>query len=116
MSTHVMRTLVTHRPELLGAGLALKGCRVVMVAGLADTGVQKGIFFKMETQGSTVEDTGLAARDKEGLLVVYDAADSACCEEGFPDGGLFGNVFEGDCCYVCQGIYGYCVNHFLFIV
>ena len=67
-----------------------------MVARLADTGVQKGVFFEVETQGSAVEDTGLAARDKEGLLVVNDAADSACCEEGFPDGRVFVEVLGVD--------------------
>ena len=86
-----------------------------MVAGLADTGVQKGVFFEMETQGSAVEDAGLAARDKEGLLVVYDAADSACCEEGFPDWGVFGEVLGVDCFCACYWVFDNCDNDFFII-
>lgn len=45
----------------------------------------------METKGSAVEDTSLASRDQEGLLIVYDSADCAGCYEGFPDWRVFVN-------------------------
>lgn len=65
-----------------------------MVAGFANTGVQKRVFFEMETEGSAVEDTGLASRDQEGLLAVHNSADCAGCDEGFPDWRVFRKYFR----------------------